>query len=139
MTNVLFDWDIMLGGPTPASTWYPGNEYVDFISGDFYDGSAAPAGMSSIEGPFMNLLINTRQRPTHFAEMGYNPGAATTTNIWTTKTGSYHRDRISRSSFFAPWRSPHGPAVGDATQADFAAMIEESSCVTRDRLTGVYS
>jgi hypothetical protein len=137
--NVLYDWNSNFS-PAPAlGAFYPGLAYADFLSLDYYETGATPVGMASAEGLLGGLGSAVNRRPLHLAEIGYSDGAGTSSGLWNTRTGFYHRDRISRSSHFLPWRNPHAPKPGDATQADFAAMVAEANCITRDRLSGVYA
>ncbi len=137
--NVLFDWNNNFD-PTPSlSSFFPGVEYVDFISVDYYGSGATPTGLSAAETALNGLASATIRRPIHIAELGYTDGAHTAAGIWTTKSGSYHRDRYSRSAFMKVWKSPQGPKIGTATEADFIAMVADPFCLTVSRLDDVYT
>lgn len=137
--NVLYSWNNNFN-PTPsASSYFPGLDYVDLLSVDYYENVASPVGLSSAEAVLNGLVSSTVRRPVYLGEIGYSGAADTNSTLWTTKTGTYHRERLSRSASFLLWRSPYGPSAGGATNSEFAAMVADTACITRDRLTGVYT
>lgn len=141
VTNVLFDYNCTLSGGTPSSTYAPGNDYVDLVSGDWYDDAVdtgTVSGIAEAGGP-LNALSAVAVRPRIVGEVGYLHAAQTVADMWTTKTGFYHRDVYYFSTGFNMWRSPWGPAVGMSNQADFASMVADTNCLTRDRLTDAYT
>lgn len=142
VTNVLFDQNFDAVNITDMN-FYAGNSYADFTTGDYYNlsgsGLTAANGIALAIPQLKKMGTSTVRKPQLLSEMGYLTTAATTTGAWTTITGNIHRDYMSISAGFAPWTVPYGPGVGDATQADFAAMVAEANCITRDRLTGVYA
>lgn len=144
ITNVLFDQNF--DAQTIADiNFYAGSAYVDFTSGDYYNLNGSGVALTATNGiaqsmpQLRKLGTASIRKPWLISEMGYLDTGATTTGAWTTITGNIHRDYMSLSAGFAPWTVPYGPGVGDATQSDFAAMVAEASCITRDRLSGVYA
>ena len=137
--NVLYSWNNNFA-PTPSATsYFPGLAYVDLLSVDYYDNVASPAGLSASETALGGLTSSTFRRPTYYGEIGFQGAADSDSGLWNTKVGGYHRDRLSRSSSFLLWRSTFGPSAGGATNAEFASMVADTACITRDRLVDVYT
>lgn len=137
--NVLYSWNNNFSPNPSATSYFPGLAYVDLLSVDYYENTANPTGLSLAETPMFGLTSSNFRRPTYLGEIGYSGAADTNSGLWTTKTGTYHKQRLSRSASFLLWRSPFGPSAGGATNSEFAAMVADTACITRDRLTGVYT
>lgn len=136
ITNVLFDWNQNYS-PTPnVTTYFPGLDYIDFASVDYYNSSNPSAGFSgtTMDAQLNGLTSSTVRRPVHIAEAGFINAAATDAGLWNNDVGAAHRDRISRSSHFLVWHPTFSPADGDATEAEYVSMINDASCITRERL-----
>lgn len=140
VTNVLFDYNCTLT-TTPTSAYAPGTAYTDLVSGDYYDDAVDTGTVNGIAeaGTQLNALSSVAIKPRIMGEVGYLHAAQSVADIWSTKTGFYHRDVYVFSAGFSMWRSPWGPTVGMSNQADFAAMVADASCLTRDRLTDAYT
>jgi mannan endo-1,4-beta-mannosidase len=124
--HVLFDFNRSLI-TTPGSTYYPGSDYVDILSGDYYDDDATTAnvaGLSEAVTAFAALRATGATKPMWMAEIGYRNAGPVVSDIWTTKTGYYHRDRYSLSAGFGHWRSPFGPADGALTKPTSSAWLQ---------------
>lgn len=136
--NILYNWSANFA-PTPNTAYFPGLAYADFVSVDYYDNVASPVGLSGAATCFGALDQTGLMRPAYLGEMGYQGAADNDAGLWTVKVGRYHREQMSRSSGFMLWRSTFGPSAGGATNAEFASMVADASCITRDRLSSVYS
>lgn len=129
VNNVLIDFNQNYGN-TVDSTYYPGEAYNDIVSGDWYSNGSSP--VTGIGGATYNSLSTaiTYRKPKWFAECGYQTAADTEAGLWTTKTGTYHRNNLWSSAGFLVWRSPYGPSAGGTTNADVVSMVADPLCIT---------
>jgi hypothetical protein len=71
--ELTFDWSANIGTSnlTQLETFYPGDFYVDYIGGDYYDNNGSGGNTASNYGPVVNLA-NARGKPLSTGEWGLN-------------------------------------------------------------------
>lgn len=141
--NALIDW---CPGSTITNerTFFPGADYCDLISATAYDDRSdlgLVTGMPHF-GSGVSFLINPANgmlKPHRFSEFGWQYGSHGISDIWTAKTGNIMKTNFHGVSGATVWRSPWGVSVNMGNSADFIAMVGDTACHTRDKLSGVYT
>lgn len=139
--NALFDYNANLNGAvTPSFANYPGNTYIDILSGDYYDNSGASVtGLSAAQITSLTSGAVGRFKPRWYAEIGFELAANADATLWATKVGAVLRDTQTISAGIGLWRYPWGPTTGQSNSSNFQTMVASPKCITRARMVNAYA
>lgn len=152
-TNILWQWNVNCyqsgqGNGTKNSVnaysgWYPGDSYVDLVSGDYYsDGDDTPSDRFSISGTEIQASVSAllsiaaaAGKPVSLAEIGALQAFGSRANLPERWGREMESSPVLRSLYGAGlWRPPWGPEAGQPSNASLARMAASPYCLTLDKL-----
>ena len=146
VTNVLFELNYNLSRTAADATsntsaayagWYPGDTYVDILSGDLYQDQALSATAnwaltgSSTRADYAALieLAKVSRKPMFFSEVGFQNGSAGVSYIWE-QVGDDVAMLYRGFAVVGLWRAPWGPAPSHASAGSLANLTGRRYCIT---------
>jgi mannan endo-1,4-beta-mannosidase len=128
VTNVIWSWDpthqYQHKGASPASEWYPGNAYVDWVGIDGYLGKGQ--NFADVFTRQLHYIRSVTRKPVFLAETGVAGGPAQGWQI-ANLFGSLKKDGLSGLIWFdvnrkQPWRLEGRPAALAAYRKGVASL-----------------
>lgn len=143
---IVFNVSSLANNRTPEryAEFYPGSDYVDMVSLDYYDDGSDEAAVVGLSSAFVSDMtsaietVATTAKPLLFSEVGYQYAADSKAGIWDTMTGGVITSTYPRVAALGLWRPPWGPASTDSNTASLVAMVADTNCITQDRLVSPY-
>ena len=149
VTNVLYCWNLMSGetgsgqanADSAYSGWWPGDDYVDVVSLDFYsDGAYSATTSYSMLGAAnranwkaVETIAAPSGKPLALAEVGYQYASNEGPDTWE-RAGEEIRTAFRVASFVNVWRPTWGPRSGSVGAASFSRMCARPYCLTLDKI-----
>lgn len=150
--NVLFCWNVngaddsasqVANSVNAYSTWYPGDEWVDIVSIDYYNDRAWSEstiwtlGRSVLRQGVdaLNVIAAPTGKPMLLAEIGYRFASEQKADLWElvgTDVATIYQDCAA----LCLWRAPWGPIESHASAPSLRKMMSEDYCITLDRVGG---
>jgi len=122
-------------GSQALSTWWPGSNYVDIISIDYYP-SSTPETLDSarFNSAYSELLslAATYQKPVGISEYGaQNLVAQTQENFWS-DFGFYLKNKFKEFRFFCTWNGTYAPAINAPSSDGYRQTIWDNTVIGLD-------
>lgn len=113
-------------GGQALSTWWPGTNYVDIISVDYYP-SATPVSIDSarFNSAYSELiaLSASYQKPLGISEYGaQNSVAQTQSDFWSTGFITPLKTKFPEIKFYATWNGTYAPAVNGNSSDSYRTL-----------------
>lgn len=147
VTNALYSLNFEVSAPDAnIANWYLGDDYLDFVSGDFYSKNAAPTYPGATVGRMAEAQEYTRilamGKPFYWAEIGYQYTMNGHAGQWAKNTGG-DMQLFPGACMLGLWMPYSGagvlngwaPWVGGGSEADVSLMAADRRCITRERVT----
>lgn len=146
VTNALYALNFEVSVPNAdLATWYLGDAYVDFVTGDFYVQDAAPVfpapGPRGLQnaGEYSSMLA--LGKPFYWAEVGCR-FAPNSPPFWRKNIGGamLNYPAASIMTMWMPWDAAGNtvawaPWPGGGADEALAEMVADPRCITRDRVS----
>ena len=124
------------------SRWYPGNNYLDVITSDWYDRSGMYPGISMENQTFKASSLRIRDengsKPFLIAELGFDTVGKTEEGFWTRNFWTPLKDSMPFYGGFSFWDDSYFPNANDKAFQSFKDMLDDPAILTLERLNRGY-